>query len=284
MKTGILGATLLITATTVDDAIWLVPYTTSPHLPPSTKIIHGITFLLTLEGLSLLCVGFYSALKHGLFHFLMHTTGDGEEGSEQLEEHVSFIMESIGVLICWSIAIFLFTKKMLKNKRKQQRLLEESQASNDFSLGHHATHSLAFSMDSGGGGDDALLRPSQSFDGGDLTAEGNSNGIEFDSTDDERDNIQDLNTIPTTPSVPLVISLTTLGALDEISYFPALIMGKIFTPTELCVGAFMAALIILSVITLFLAQCKPLVDCLDRIPLYGIVGTFAVVLTVGLFF
>merc|ERR1712216_220028 len=95
--------------------------------------------------------------------------------------------------------------------------------------------------------------------------------------DDDDDDDDDINKIPSTPSLPIVISFTTLGALDEISYFPALIMGKIFTPMELCVGAFLASIIILIVINVFLVQCKPLVDCLDRIPLYGIVGMFAVV-------
>lgn len=35
------------------------------------------------------------------------------------------------------------------------------------------------------------------------------------------------------------------------------------------------------VVTVFLAQCKPVLDFLDRIPLYGIVAVFATVLTVG---
>jgi len=63
MKAGIITSTLLITATTVDDAVWLIPYCTSPHLPTRTKIIHGMTFIFTLESLALLCVVLSNVFK-----------------------------------------------------------------------------------------------------------------------------------------------------------------------------------------------------------------------------
>jgi hypothetical protein len=71
--------------------------------------------------------------------------------------------------------------------------------------------------------------------------------------------------------------------LDEISYFPALLVGKVFSPTELCLGTAFATIIILVIVLAFLSKFKPLVDFLDGIPLYGIVGMFAIILTVGLF-
>ena len=88
--------------------------------------------------------------------------------------------------------------------------------------------------------------------------------------------------IPTTPSVWMVISLTTLGALDEISYFPTLLLGDIFSPYELLLGTLLASILILMIVVLYLRKMKPLVDFLDSIPLYGIVGMFAIILTVGL--
>ena len=241
MKTGIIGATILITSTTIDDAIWLVPYTTASHLPFYTKLIHALTFILTLELLSLLCVGMSSALEHGLIHI----------GSIN-EQQIGFIMECFGAALCWLITIFLIVKKIIKRRRrriKEQQWLDPM------------PHMLDVNSNS-------LL-------GRNINANQNNNNHDHEDTD--------INTIPTTPSIKTVISFTTLGALDEISYFPALIMSKVFTPMDLCVGALFASILILVVINLFLSQCKPLVDWLDRIPLYGIVGAFAIVLTIGLF-
>jgi len=83
------------------------------------------------------------------------------------------------------------------------------------------------------------------------------------------------------PSPWTVISLTTLGALDEISYFPALVVGRVFTPFDLCLGTFLAALVVLMIVTCFLQPLQPLMTWLDRIPLYGIVAMFATVLTMS---
>ena len=288
---GIIGATILISATTIDDAVWLVPYTTSSHLPLSTKIIHGITFILTLECLSIICVGFYSLLKHGLF--LYFGGGSNNVVEQEVTEKISFILQLIGVIICWSIAIFLYIKKILKRRRRerdqeqQQQQQGQSQHSNNISLGDdYAVHSMVMSTisevtsiytytDSKNNGNNAY-NTEENILLNTMKEESNQN--------DDDDNDDDINTIPTTPSIPLIISFTTLGALDEISYFPALIMGKIFTPVELCVGAVLASILILGVVTFFLARCKPLVEFLDSIPLYGIVGLFAIVLTLDLLF
>ena len=99
--------------------------------------------------------------------------------------------------------------------------------------------------------------------------------------DDNDEDDGEASGVPGRPSPWTVISLTTLGALDEVSYFPSLLLGKFFTPLDLCIGTFIAACLILVVVTLFLSQCKPVLDWLDRIPLYGIVLVFALALTTG---
>ena len=60
--TGLVGATLMVAATTADDAIWLVPYT-SPKLPICTRLIHGALFVATLEVLVCICVAVASGLQ-----------------------------------------------------------------------------------------------------------------------------------------------------------------------------------------------------------------------------
>ena len=327
MKTGILGATLLITATTIDDAVWLVPYTTSSHLPLSTKIIHGITFIATLECLSIVCIVISYLLKHGLLYAL-RSPSDAINGSEvdqekKEDEEISFIMECVGASICWIIAIFLFVKKLIKRHRrkmKQQQKDEEAAAAaavaakqmvqeqqvpvyqqtlittnSSMPTLQNAVHSYTYmsvntntfsegskSNNSGNNGNEnnrIYGSPNESYGSlrnmiSNLGESEEDFGKEKDINHDDNKTIShkndeendDVNKIPSTPSISMVIFFTTMGALDEISYFPALIMGKIFTPIELCVGAFIAAVLILSVISLFLAQCQPFVDCLDRIP------------------
>jgi len=279
--TGILGSTLLIISTTIDDAIWLIPYTTSPHLPKMTKIIHALTFLFTLEFLSIGCVGVYTLMEYYLRSTLNHSSSTEEN------DETAWIMELFGALLCWSIAIFLFVKKLIKRRKKKRRmeLLEQEEQlkllEQPCVLGpaNHSTlgESLALSSTSDGtyGTYEFTDRSRYSYDSKVIDDEEGTNkvNVDYDNTDN----------IPTTPSVWMVISLTTLGALDEISYFPALIMGHIFTPFQLCLGAFLAGYFILIVIVFFLAQFQPLVDFLDRIPLYGIVGMFAIILTAGLF-
>eukprot|EP01082_Thalassiosira_pseudonana_P013771 g11906.t1.1.5e17418b g11906 g11906.t1 contig6:829317-829952(+) len=97
----------------------------------------------------------------------------------------------------------------------------------------------------------------------------------------EKDSEDESDVISNKPSPWAVISFTTLGALDEVSYFPTLLLGKMFTPLDLCLGTLLASCIVLLVVNLFLSQCKPILDFLDRIPLWVIVGGFATVLTVG---
>lgn len=247
MTAGIIPATLLITATTIDDAVWLLPYCTSPQLPNFTKIVHGITFILTLEFLAILCV-FVSYIFQGFL--LVHYKSSGvDEG---------FVLGSAGAIICWAIAIGLYIKKMLK--RRQRAMAATTKTNSEEHLE-----------------DNSLLRNKDKENSAAIEA-----GEDVDSSSDD-DNDSQGRDVSATPSVWMIMSLTTLGALDEISYFPALLVGNVFSPSELCIGTLLASGIILVIVLMFLSKFKPLVDFLDSIPLYGIVGIFAVILTAGLF-
>jgi hypothetical protein len=224
------GATAMVTLTTADDAIWLVPYTAS-YLPLSTRVIHGVLFVLTLELLVCGCVAVSS-----LFQWVVDTKAIPSDAHWPDE---NIILGSIGAGICWIIAIFLFVRKCLKKRRRAERELTMSEREL-----HRATTQQV------------------------------SNKYGSVQTDDE-----DENEISSSPSILAVVSFTTLGTLDEVSYFPSLLLGGMFTPFDLCLGTFFAAIIVLIVVTVFLSQCKPVLDFLDRIPLYGIVAVFATVLT-----
>ena len=77
-----------------------------------------------------------------------------------------------------------------------------------------------------------------------------------------------------------VFTLTLLGALDELTYFPSLIIGGTFRPVELAVGALIACVLILVVISCVLTAFQPILELMDRIPLYAVVALFAAILSV----
>ena len=70
------------------------------------------------------------------------------------------------------------------------------------------------------------------------------------------------------------------GSLDEMAYFPSLLLAGVFSPLELCLGTLLAAVVMLGVVLYALRPCQPLMQCLDRIPLYAVVTMFAILLTV----
>ena len=212
--------------------------------------------MLTLECLAVLCVIASNICRDVLL----------KVGGNKVDP--SFLLNLTGAIICWTIAIGLYIKKWIKRKRRADAssvlLLSEKNESNQ------DNHPMILTS----GQEDIVAEE-------DLMDEESSDSIQnvsdTGSGNDERD-------IPSTPSIRMVASLTVLGALDELSYFPALLVGKVFSPMELCLGTFFATVLILVIVLAFLSKFKPLVDFLDRIPLYGIVGIFAILLTVGLFF
>jgi hypothetical protein len=219
MPFGLLGATVTVTATTLDDAVWLVSYVGSSHLSVTTRLLHSFIFVGTLESLSVGCVVAAKALV-----ILLGGPSSG------------LVLEGMGALLCWTIAGLLYLKKWLKRRRRQLKNQEQG------------------------------AQPLSSVDYG---AVGES------STETEQDSV--------TYSPWAVMTFTMLGALDEISYFPALLVGGIFTPLELCLGTLLAAVLVLVLVTQFLVTCTPLMEFLDKIPLYSIVALFATILTLGVF-
>ena len=226
--TGLVGATLMVAATTADDAIWLVPYT-SPSLPLCTRLIHGALFIATLEVLVFVCVAVASGLQWAV----------SDEKNEEI------LLGSIGAGFCWIIAAALYIKKWLKRRRRAAAKSEFQQ---------QTTH--------------------QTDNYGSVETQDREQPMSCEADSDNNDDDRIIQLSPWA-----VVSFTFLGALDEISYFPSLVIGGLFTPLDLCLGTFFAACIVLIVVTLFLSKCKPLLDWLDDIPLYNIVGTFAIVLT-----
>ena len=78
-----------------------------------------------------------------------------------------------------------------------------------------------------------------------------------------------------------VLSFTLLGALDEISYFPAILLSNTFTIVQLNIAALIASVGVLCIIQFLLVAFTPVLEWMDKnIPLYGVVALFAILLTV----
>ena len=218
----VLGATGIVLLTTLDDAVWLVPLVAQMS-NRRTAVLHAVLFVTTLLGMAVTASLCTLLAEKSVFSWLSETG-----------------LTAVGVVVCWSLALFLLYKSIQKRKRKRAQREEQEM---------HETDSLVVAPDA--------------------------------SSDMDGDEHQD-ESLEGRPRPWMVISLTFLGSLDEISYFPSLILGGILNAAELCIGTALAALVILVIVVVFLRQCKPLMDCLDRIPLYGVVALFASILSVEL--
>jgi len=90
--------------------------------------------------------------------------------------------------------------------------------------------------------------------------------------------------LPAEPaSVKTVFVLGLLGGLDELAYFPTLLLGGMFTTFELLVGAVLATVGIVAVLIVALKRFRPLLEFFDRIPLWAFVASFASIMTVEIF-
>jgi len=70
-----------------------------------------------------------------------------------------------------------------------------------------------------------------------------------------------------------------LGSVDDLTLFVPMLVGKGFDMVQLLIGGLIAASAIV-LLCVFLGLCKPVADCLSKIPLAAIVVVFAVTLLV----
>ena len=167
-----------------------------------------------------------------------------------------YILGAIGATLCWGIAIFLLIKKMIKAKQRRERLAKSQEGETPLLL-----------VATGNRLDDG-----SSYGSAPTTTTARIPGQEAEDAPLE-------NEVSWSPW--MVVSLTVVGALDEVSYFPSLILGKVFSPVDLCLGTLLAACLVVTIVGLFLSRCRPVLEFLDRIPLYAVLFVFATVLTIG---
>lgn len=248
---GVVGATLLVLATTLDDCVWLVPFVAAAAVPSSKRVVvvatlHALTFLVTLVGLAAII-----SIGTMLFATLMMMRHD-KTGDTKLEDFDSIVLGIIGAALCWILAAYLIWKQWHKRQR-----------------------------DGGSSSSRSEEQQSVQTEGQRRDAKDNYGSILLQ--DDDHD-ASDSVAIAS-PKVGMVAMLTLLGFLDELAYFPSLILGEIFSATELCLGTLLAGCIMIAIVTLALARCQPLIDWLDRhVKLFMVVTLFAIILTIEVIF
>lgn len=90
--------------------------------------------------------------------------------------------------------------------------------------------------------------------------------------DEERDSPSALKDAAT------IISLTVLGGLDEVAYFPSLLLTKTYSPLELYIGTLVAAAVIWTIIQVAVSGAR---QCITwHIPLWIVVSMYGIVMTV----
>ncbi|KAG7340811.1 hypothetical protein IV203_024354 [Nitzschia inconspicua] len=247
---GLLGATTLVLLTTIDDCVWLIPFLAVPPSRRGEGIVHALVFLTTLVMLSLgLCLVTVIVSTVLLSKTVEAQVQSSSDHSTTLE-NADLILGAIGALWCWAIAAYLIFKRWRK-KRKKQQLGRVQEASNNTSGGDDDTQSAR------GGGHYGSIPPEEN----------------------QQQDADSRNEKP--PNVGMVILLTFLGFLDELVYFPSLILGNIFSVAELIVGTFLAGCVMIAIVTVALAPCQPIIDWIDdHIKLYMVVTMFAILLTI----
>ena len=171
-----------------------------------------------------------------------------KEGLSQQLKSADIILEATGATLCWVLAGYFYYKAWSKKRARQRQREQEELRHADTEYG-----AVAAIVD-------------QELQG---LAKPEVTGGSFDPSEARSDTIQAWT----------IISLTIAGSLDEISYFPGLIVGKIFTPTELILGTLLVSLIILAMVDLLVRRCTRCLHVLDQIPLYAVIGLFAILLT-----
>jgi hypothetical protein len=257
---GVLEATFTVALTTLEDCVWLVPLVAQAS-SSTVGILHGLVFVATFLALSIATCIVALVLQ---------------EGVAQYVEETDILFEAFGAALCWVIGGYFYWKAYTKRRaRKLARAQREPPMS--IKLIGDSEEQTYGSVPAGpsshsGTHNNALLAHAPDSN---LTEESR------DYVDDSSGEVDSYGADSITPFQPwTIISLTIAGSLDEISYFPGLIVGQIFTPVELCLGTLFASLLILALVDLLVRRFAGCLTILDKVPLHGVIFAFAILLTV----
>jgi len=108
-----------------------------------------------------------------------------------------------------------------------------------------------------------------------LSARNVSTNVEIDNPDKAESDVNDADRA----RQRTLFVIAFIGSVDDLTLFVPMLVGKSFDLFQLMFGAFFAAAIIVF-ICIFIGLCKPIADCLSKVPLALIVIIFATVLLI----
>lgn len=108
-----------------------------------------------------------------------------------------------------------------------------------------------------------------------LSARNVSTNVEIDNPDKAEADVNDADRA----RQRTLFVIAFIGSVDDLTLFVPMLVGKSFDLFQLMFGAFFAAAVIVF-ICIFIGLCKPIADCLSKVPLALIVIIFATVLLV----
>lgn len=275
---GIAGSFLaagFIFVTTADDTVWLIPVITSERYSAPTRALHCCIFVL---GLQLAC--FFSWMLCLLFGKILTTV---HVQSVFGEISLNQLVQIIGASICWIIAIYLGYKKIIKWYKKSQSEQSGTDKSREGSRnsGKAAIKTGDVEAQTAYPELAALLPQSR-------TAK-SAASYTVSSPQDDSSGAPSPFSVTTAAADEsggskawFVLTMTLAGAADEIMCFPALMLGGSFSYADLAVGCLLASLALLLILLTLYSYFKPVFDALDRIPLFVVVGLFAMFQTVNI--
>jgi hypothetical protein len=216
------------------------------------KAIHALTFILTLQFVVVLSIILSNATKL------------------VVNKKIGDTLPFVGATLAWLIAVYLYVRTIMKKRRRRKK--EEESEKMKTNVAVLKEESIAIKLDGGGyGSADNKGSNEGSYEDSGIVASSSSSSSssssKFFKVDDKLG--------PVT-----VFTLTLMGALDELTYFPSVLIGGTFTGVDLAIGAFVSCTVILIVIAYLLSTFKPILELMDKIPLYGVVAVFATILTV----
>ena len=246
---GVLLASAFVFVTTADDTVWLIPVIATPRHTVSSRSLHCAIFVI---GLQFACfISWCLCVTFGKVAASIHVRSIF--GNISVERTVQII----GALICWLITIILGYKKVCKWCRITNPRENSS------------PRKTATEMS-------PLVTPPENAGSASLQRLNSPTNVCYlnssTSTEQEQEGARPW----------FVLTMTLAGAADEIMCFPGLMLAGTFSYAELAIGCLVASLALLGILLSMYATFKPVFDMFDRIPLFVVVGMFAVIQTVDL--
>lgn len=171
----------------------------------------------------------------------------------------------VGATLAWLIAAYLYVRTIMKKRSRRKKEEESERMKTNVSIPEEESISIKLDDHGYGSADNEGSNEGCYEDSGIVAS--SSSSSKFFKEDDKLG--------PVT-----VFTLTLMGALDELTYFPSVLIGGTFTGVDLAIGAFVSCTVILIIIAYLLTTFEPILELMDKIPLHGVVAVFATILTV----